>query len=331
MPPSQRKGNPCPAPPVRDDGRGVGSRRPRSAGTGRGSAGNPSVLAPVAASWTAYVTALGAPADPSATSFGEKVAEYIFALRASDRDAGVVDTVTSATWSESPGELQYGRDPLNPKPAHGPHYGKNALFAAHERYALLSPGTLPLPVRAAAYHDTRVHGAALELPNSRAPEQTTIGIFWAYDGVKLLGTPPRLYNRIVHQFAAAHALSMEENLVLLAQVNAAMGDAAVLAWQQKYEHNYWRPVTAIRELGSSLGTEALTSCQVGRPRGPRAENSCGSSSHSMESSPRVSPRVRPSARAGSVRLTLGFEHGITPRRGSATGGGGVRATLQRCP
>ena len=41
----------------------------------------------------------------------------------------------------------------------------------------------------------------------------------------------------------------------------------------------------------------------------------------MKSSPLLSPRVRPAARVGSFRLTLRFEHGITPRRGSATDGG----------
>src|SRR2546430_5801322 len=35
----------------------------------------------------------------------------------------------------------------------------------------------------------------------RTPEQTQIGIFWAYDGTPSLCAPPRLYNQIVAQIA----------------------------------------------------------------------------------------------------------------------------------
>jgi len=36
-------------------------------------------------------------------------------------------------------------------------------------------------------------------------------------------------------------------------VNAAMGDAGILAWDQKYIHNFWRPVVGIREHDISMG------------------------------------------------------------------------------
>jgi vanadium chloroperoxidase len=42
------------------------------------------------------------------------------------------------------------------------------------------------------------------LPNhikGRTVDQTLIGIFWAYDGVAEIGTPPRLYNQIVREVA----------------------------------------------------------------------------------------------------------------------------------
>lgn len=219
-------------------------------------ANNGAVLPTIAVSWTAYINAIGIPLDPAAAAFGEAVAAHILSLRVSDRDASQVDTVTHATWTESPGEGKYGRDPLNPDPAHGPFYGRNALFAANDRYSLNAPSSLTPSDRAAAYDEAKDLGAALELPNSRTAAQTTVAIFWGYDGARKLGTPPRLYNRIARQFAAAHGLSTEENIVLLAQVNAAMADAAILAWEQKYLHNHWRPVTAIREVRSSLGPDA---------------------------------------------------------------------------
>ncbi|MDP9387183.1 MAG: vanadium-dependent haloperoxidase [Actinomycetota bacterium] len=54
-------------------------------------------------------------------------------------------------------------------------------------------------------------------------------LFWAYDGASGLGTPPRLYNQIVRQVAAAQGNDAAKNARLFALVNAAMADAGVLA------------------------------------------------------------------------------------------------------
>lgn len=45
-----------------------------------------------------------------------------------------------------------------------------------------------------------------------------------------------------------------ENARLFAFVNAAMGDAGILAWDQKYIHNFWRPVLGVREHDRSSAT-----------------------------------------------------------------------------
>jgi vanadium chloroperoxidase len=47
-----------------------------------------------------------------------------------------------------------------------------------------------------------------------------------------------------------------QNADLFARVNAAMGDAAILAWADKYEYDLWRPVVGIREHDPSMGPEA---------------------------------------------------------------------------
>jgi vanadium chloroperoxidase len=87
----------------------------------------------------------------------------------------------------------------------------------------------------------------------RTPEETLIGLFWAYDGAKGLGTPPRLYNQIVRKVADAQGNSVDDNARLFALVNAAMGDAGVLAWDEKYQHDFWRPILGIREHDVSIG------------------------------------------------------------------------------
>src|SRR5215212_479141 len=47
--------------------------------------------------------------------------------------------------------------------------------------------------------------------------------------------------------------SPEQNARLFALVNVAMADAGILAWDQKYIHDLWRPVVAIREHDQSSG------------------------------------------------------------------------------
>jgi hypothetical protein len=97
----------------------------------------------------------------------------------------------------------------------------------------------------------------------RTADQTVRGIYWAYDGASGLGTPPRLYNQIVREVAmktpnpnntgTPNTNTEEQNARLFALVNVAMADAGILAWDQKYVHDLWRPVVGIREHDTSMG------------------------------------------------------------------------------
>jgi hypothetical protein len=114
-----------------------------------------------------------------------------------------------------------------------------------------------------ALREVRGRGIAPELmgtlPNhlkGRTVDQTLIGIFWAYDGAAEVGTPPRLYNQIVRRIAIARNNSVADNARLFAFVNVAMADAGILAWDQKYLHEFWRPVVGIREHDKSMGPAA---------------------------------------------------------------------------
>jgi hypothetical protein len=68
----------------------------------------------------------------------------------------------------------------------------------------------------------------------------------------------RLYNQIVREIAVKEGNSVDDNARLFALVNAAMGDAGILAWDQKYIHDFWRPVLGIREHDASMGPAAAT-------------------------------------------------------------------------
>jgi hypothetical protein len=91
----------------------------------------------------------------------------------------------------------------------------------------------------------------------RTVNETVVGVYWGYDGAKDIGTPPRLYNQIVREVAMARGNTPGQNARLFALVNTAMADAGILAWEQKYFHNLWRPVVGIRNYDASIGPLAV--------------------------------------------------------------------------
>lgn len=201
------------------------------------------------------------PSDPS-FAFGEAVGNAILKDRENDPGAGDCGYMAS---------LERGKhrpDPDNPGQGfHAPFYGANSkLFAATTRHDLDDP-PLDNPEYLRAFRQVRARGIMTELlatlpanlftdARKRNALQTTIGIYWAYDGANRLGTPPRQYNQIIRILAASKNNSEGDNARLFAFVNAAMGDAGILAWEQKYFHDFWRPVVGIREHDKSFGPMA---------------------------------------------------------------------------
>lgn len=111
-------------------------------------------------------------------------------------------------------------------------------------------------------------------PTTRTSDQTIAGIYWGYDGTPGLGTPPRLYNQIVRQLAAARGSNAIQLARLLALVNVGMADAALTAWETKYRYVHWRPVTGIRRA-SEDGNPATSPNTTYTPLGSPATNTSG--------------------------------------------------------
>ncbi len=125
----------------------------------------------------------------------------------------------------------------------------------------LAANIVPIPKK--ALKQVRRRGIAPELMGTlpgdsarRSVDQTVIGVYWGYDGASGLGTPPRLYNQIVRRLAENRGNLAKDNARLFALVNVAMADAGILAWDEKYRHDLWRPVLGIREHDSSMGPGA---------------------------------------------------------------------------
>lgn len=191
--------------------------------------------------------------------FGLIVAQAILEDRMDDPGAGAGD------YRPSPLRGRHRPDPDNPGQGfHAPFYGAQSRgFAITKRHELAAPPFDNDEYRK-ALREVRGRGIAPELmgtlPNgieTRTVDQTLTGIFWGYDGTAGLGTPPRLCNQIVRRVAMAKHNTVSENARLFAFVNVAMADAGILAWDQKYLHDFWRPVVGIREHDESLGPGAM--------------------------------------------------------------------------
>lgn len=208
---------------------------------------------------------LAGPGLGEGEAFGRLVAQRILADRGDDPDA------SDDGYFPSSARGRHRVDPDNPGQGfHGPFYGGGSkLFATSERFELPPP---PQPDDSAyidPFLEVRNKGIAVELSGSlatvppeelRTVDEELIGLYWAYDGALGLGTPPRLYNQIVREVAmhtpnpnTKKPNTVAENARLFALVNAALADGGILAWDQKYVHDFWRPVVGIREHDVSLG------------------------------------------------------------------------------
>jgi vanadium chloroperoxidase len=204
---------------------------------------------------------LSEPGLAKSNEFGQAVAKAILMDRAGD--PGASDDGYAA--SMQPG--RHRPDPANPTQGfHAPFYGaRSKCFAVSKRHELDSPSTLTAAEHNQAHKQVRGKGIAPELMGTlttnsikRTVDEYVVGLYWSYDGSRELGTPPRLYNQIVREIAVLKANSVDDNARLFAFVNAAMGDAGILAWDQKYIHDFWRPVLGIREHDPSMGPAAPT-------------------------------------------------------------------------
>jgi hypothetical protein len=200
--------------------------------------------------------------------YGVSIARLIINARAAD------PTNSDAGYVPPTGRGFHKPDPSNPQGFLAPFYGaKSKPFAVTARHDLDAPPFISASTPTSiTYHadyvraEKQVRGLGIATEQAgalpapllkRTPDQTLQGIYWAYDGANGIGTPPRLYNQIIRQLAMGRNNTLEQNVRLFALVNAAMADAGILAWDQKYVHNFWRPINGIREHDKSMGLTGI--------------------------------------------------------------------------
>jgi hypothetical protein len=211
---------------------------------------------------------------------GAFVASKILVARADD-GAAAVSTPTYVS-NGLPGF--HAADPLNPNQGYYAPGAENITpFAMssvdHFEARRLDDGTpegretfLQSQEYTLAYYEVfALGGDGVTTPTVRTPEQTVIGIYWAYDGRPGLGTPPRLYNQIARTVAVQEGNTEADNARLFALLNLAMADAGLTAWNNKYDDAFWRPILGIRN-GDGDGNPVTIGIADWTPLGAPASN-----------------------------------------------------------
>lgn len=142
----------------------------------------------------------------------------------------------------------------------GAYWGnvKPFFLEGGDQFRVPVPPSIGSSLYAESFDQVAAKGGSPE--NTQTPSTSTeqtrfVGNFWGYDGVPLLGVPPRIYNQIVAQIGSEQLSDALDFARLLALVNVGMADAAIAAWDSKYYYNFWRPVTGVRRDDGVANTE----------------------------------------------------------------------------
>src|SRR4051794_20624457 len=181
------------------------------------------------------------PAEDGGVQYGKFVADQVLAARAHDGSDAMVQYLPQS------GPGKWRPDPLNPgQVAWGPGQGDVTPFAmtSGDQFAPPPPPALTSKQYTDAFNEVKSLGA--KDSTTRTPDQTQMGLFWAYDRAGM-GSPLALYDQALCTIAQRAHNSLVQNARLFALAGIAMADAGIAAWNTKFADNFWRPVAAIRE------------------------------------------------------------------------------------
>jgi hypothetical protein len=191
---------------------------------------------------------------------GRRAAAAILARRANDGSEGI-DPRMGVEFHASDDPGKWRMDPISQIPiALGATWGdvRPLVIRSGRQFRVEPPPAMNTRAYTVAYNEVkRLGGDGNDTPTERTPEQTSIGIFWAYDGTPSLCAPPRLYNQILLEIADEMDTDFLGLVRLLALANTAMADAGIAIWESKFFYQFWRPVIGIREADRGTGPTRL--------------------------------------------------------------------------
>ena len=189
------------------------------------------------------------PAKTSALALGASIGQAVYDIRASDG---------SNTFVDYTGSSQIGKwRPTGPNylVAEDAQWGNVTPFVLTSSNAFRPgpPPALGSAEYAASLNEVQSLGSTTS--TTRTADQTQQAQFWA-DG-RGSTTPPGHWVQIAQQVALARGNSLAENVRLFAQLDTALADSAIAAWDAKYTYGGWRPADAIHNADQD-GNAATT-------------------------------------------------------------------------
>jgi hypothetical protein len=194
----------------------------------------------------AYVAATAALPDNERTDRGRAVGRRAGAALVKHRSHDGSDTplvVADYPQGDDPGEWRF--TPEVPF-AFAPGWGDVEPFGlANADQFRPEP---PYAIRSGAYlrdfrQVKRLGSDGLSHPSARTEDQTETALFW-------VESSPLSWNRLARTLATRQHLDLWDSARLFGLLNVAMADGYISSFDYKYEHPFWRPVTAIRMAGT---------------------------------------------------------------------------------
>ena len=165
---------------------------------------------------------------------------------------GSAEQPMATEWPTAPGRgLWRPTPPAMAKPAL-PNWGTLGLFSGAKITDLTSdlvPPAVGSAIFNAELEEVKRLGGAVS--TERTADQTEIAKFWV--GGAGTVTPPGLWIRIGLQRLQEVPVNFTEAVAAMRTLSYALCDAGIAAWQVKYLHQTWRPITGIHE---DLGDQA---------------------------------------------------------------------------
>jgi hypothetical protein len=196
-------------------------------------------------------------------AWGQAVANAVLAWRSQD------GWNTSSNYQAAPPGGPPGQYELTPNaglegkppgflPALTPQWGQVTTWAMTSAAQFLPapPPALDSAEYAADFNDVKSLGDTNS--TTRTLDETLYAHFWA-DVPGHSVTPPGHWDEIAEHISLQQHLNLEQNAHLFALLNIGLADAAINCWDAKYVYNFWRPITAIRDLRANQINSATTS------------------------------------------------------------------------
>jgi hypothetical protein len=219
----------------------------------------------------ASLAAHGVSANDPGLAVGRAIASFIGTLRADDGASQAQFPYTAPGAGEKPGVWVNE----NPAPAQLPGWGKVRLWVVRNLEPFRPEGPPELFSRRYARDYNEVKELGSKTSTARTGEQTEIARFW-------LGSPTAIWNGVARQVIQAEGLSPAATARAFALLYLAASDASIACWEAKYTHNFWRPLTAIRngDVDDNPRTEAQADWEPLFPTPPHPEYLSGHSTNS---------------------------------------------------